>query len=83
MVAMLLFNAMLFLQGPVCLLTTPSSRAPLTTCAALSSTRRTMLRTNLDAVGLVVDIKDTLLNLVVDLPGCVDKCLLHVSGSLC
>ena len=42
-----------------------------------------MLRTNLDAVGLIVDVEHSLLDLVVDLPGGVDKCLLHVSGSLC
>jgi hypothetical protein len=32
-----------------------------------------MLRPELDAVGLIVDIEDSLLDLVVDLPGCVDK----------
>ena len=41
-----------------------------------------MLGTQLDPVRLIVDVEDALLDLVVDLPGCVDEGLLHVGGSL-
>lgn len=39
-----------------------------------------MLRTDLDSVGLVVDIKNTLLDFVVDLSCRVDKSFLDVGG---
>lgn len=41
-----------------------------------------MLGADLDSVGLVIDIKDSLLYFVVDLSGCVDEGLLDVGGRL-
>ena len=41
-----------------------------------------MLGTQLDPVRLIVDVEDALLDLVVDLPGCVDEGLLHIGCSL-
>merc|ERR550519_2825482 len=54
-------------------------RTPLT---SRSSSGRAVLGTQLDPVCLIVDVKDALLDLVVDLPGCVDEGLLHIGGSL-
>ena len=48
----------------------------------LGTSCRTVLGADLDPVCLIVDVEDSLLDLVVDLPGSVDKCLLHISGSL-
>ena len=41
-----------------------------------------MLRPDLDAICFIVNVEHSLLDLIVYLPGGVDKCLLHVSGSL-
>merc|ERR1719384_1305972 len=54
-------------------------RTPLT---GSGSSGRAVLGTQLDPVCLIVDVKDALLDLVVDLPGGVDEGLLHVGGSL-
>lgn len=43
---------------------------------------RRVLGADLDAVGLVVDVEDALLDLVVDLPRRVDERLLHVRRRL-
>ena len=54
----------------------------LTTLTSGSTSSRAVLGTELDPVRLVVDVEDALLDLVVDLPGCVDEGLLHVCSSL-
>lgn len=67
------------------------SLASLTAAAALSEAaaagrrvriRGRVLRPDLDAVRLIVDVEDALLDLLVDLLGGVDERLLHVGGRL-
>lgn len=41
-----------------------------------------MLGSNLNTISLVVDIKHALLDLLIDLLGCVDESLLYIRGSL-
>lgn len=41
-----------------------------------------MLGSNLNTISLIVDIKHSLLNLLIDLLGCVDESLLYIRGSL-
>ena len=53
----------------------PGSWGRASSCAGIH-------RSDLNAIRLIVDVEDTLLDLVVDLPGGVDEGLLHISGSL-
>ena len=54
---------------------TPSTWGRASSCARIH-------RSDLDAISLIVDVEDALLDLVVDLPGGIDEGLLHISGSL-
>ena len=53
----------------------PGSWGRASSCAGIH-------RSDLNAIRLIVDVKDTLLDLVVDLPGGVDEGLLHIGGGL-
>ena len=62
-----------------------ASRSLVSTCSAWRGVcvGWQVLWANLDPVGFIVDVEHSLLNLLVDLTGCVDEGLLNVGCCLC